>query len=154
LTVLRKEPARRYASVEQFSEDLRRHLAQLPISARADTLRYRTGKFMRRHRAGVAAAALVLLSLLGGLLLANYQARRAERRFQQVRKLANTFLFEINPEVQKLPNSTKARALILKTALEYLDNLNQDAGGDAALQLELATAFEAVGQVQGSCAPS
>ena len=49
---LRKEPERRYASVEQLSEDLRRHLAGRPVLARPDTLRYRAEKFVRRHARG------------------------------------------------------------------------------------------------------
>ncbi len=62
---LRKEPERRYLSVEQFSEDIRRHLESRPVAARKDTLRYRAGKFMQRNRAASIAAAMVLLSLLG-----------------------------------------------------------------------------------------
>src|SRR5581483_2152350 len=58
LMALRKEPGRRYASVEHFSEDVRRHLEGLPVTARRDTMGYRAGKFVRRHKAGVAAAAL------------------------------------------------------------------------------------------------
>jgi hypothetical protein len=64
LTALRKEPARRYSSVEALSEDLRRHLESLPVNAREDTVWYRTGKFVRRHSLGVAAAAVI--GLLGG----------------------------------------------------------------------------------------
>src|SRR5262249_940387 len=63
LMAMRKEPERRYQSVEQFSEDIRRHLAGLPVSARQDTLGYRAGKFIRRHKLGVAATALVIASL-------------------------------------------------------------------------------------------
>jgi serine/threonine protein kinase len=75
LMALRKEPERRYASVEQLSDDIRRHLAQLPLRARSDTLAYRTSMFARRHRLGMAAAALILLSLLGGLWSTLRQAR-------------------------------------------------------------------------------
>ncbi|HYX20247.1 MAG TPA: serine/threonine-protein kinase, partial [Thermoanaerobaculia bacterium] len=57
LMALRKEPDRRYASVEQFAEDIRRHLDGRPVSARKDTLRYRAGKFVTRHKASVAATA-------------------------------------------------------------------------------------------------
>ena len=53
LMALRKEPERRYGSVEQFANDLRRHLQGHPVTARPDTIRYRTGKFIRRHRTGV-----------------------------------------------------------------------------------------------------
>lgn len=149
LMAIRKEPERRYQSVEQFSDDLRRHLEGLPVSGRSDTVGYRAGKFIRRHKVGIAATALVIFSLLGGLIATNYQARRAERRFQQVRKLANTFLFDVHNKIVKLPGSTEAREMVVKTALEYLDSLAQEAGGDSALQLELAQAYLRVGDVQG-----
>ncbi|MFN7928439.1 MAG: serine/threonine-protein kinase [Blastocatellia bacterium] len=150
LMAMRKEPERRYRSVEQFAEDIQRYLDGHLIVARADTIRYRTGKFLRRNRFTVVATALILLSLLSGLALANYQARRAERRFQQVRKLANTFLFDLDSKLQRLPGSTEARAMVVKTSLEYLDNLAQEAGNDPSLQLELAQAYGRVGDVQGN----
>ena len=59
LMAMRKEPARRYASVGQFSEDIRRHLEGLPVIARKDTVAYRATKFVRRNKIGVAAAAVV-----------------------------------------------------------------------------------------------
>jgi tetratricopeptide (TPR) repeat protein len=149
LMALRKEPDRRYQSVEQFSDDLRRHLEGLPVSGRSDTVGYRAGKFIRRHKVGLAATALVIVSLLGGLIAASHQARRAERRFQQVRKLANTFLFDVHDKIQPLSGSTEARELVVKTALQYLDSLVQESGGDGALQLELAQAYLKVGDVQG-----
>ncbi|MGZ5003001.1 MAG: serine/threonine protein kinase, partial [Chthoniobacterales bacterium] len=77
LMAMRKEPARRYASVGQFSEDVRRHLTGLPVVARKDTVAYRTSKFVNRHRIGVAAAALVLLSLVGGIVATLIQVRTA-----------------------------------------------------------------------------
>jgi serine/threonine protein kinase len=55
LKALRKEPERRYRTAHELSEDIRRHLEGLPVKARADTIRYRTGKFVRRHRGAVAA---------------------------------------------------------------------------------------------------
>ena len=66
LMALRKDPDRRYGSVEQFSEDIRRHLEGLPVIARADTLRYRTSKFISRHRAA-SIASLVSLTLITGI---------------------------------------------------------------------------------------
>ncbi|MEO8379933.1 MAG: serine/threonine-protein kinase [Acidobacteriota bacterium] len=150
LTALQKEPGRRYASAEQFAEDLDRHLNGLPVHARATSWSYRAGKFIKRNRLGVAAALLVLLSLLGGIAGTIWQARRAERRFQEVRKLANTFLFTFHDAIRDLPGSTPARELIVKTAQEYLDNLAGDAKNDAALQMELAAAYEKVGDVLGN----
>ncbi len=89
---LQKEPARRYASVAAFSEDLRRHGEGLPVSARRDTPGYRAGKFVRRHKVGVAATALAILALLVGLTTTVWQARvaRLERdRAQQERDRAH-----------------------------------------------------------------
>jgi serine/threonine protein kinase/outer membrane protein OmpA-like peptidoglycan-associated protein len=78
LMAIRKEPQRRYFSVEWFSEDIRRHLAGLPVRARRDTLVYRSGKFVTRNRFGVIAAAFVVMSLLAGALTTRWQAHLAE----------------------------------------------------------------------------
>ncbi len=164
LTALRKEPERRYASVSQLSEDLRLHLAGHPVVARTDAWSYRVGKFARRHRVGVVAAALVVISLVTGLGIAVWQARvareerrladaqraRAERRFQDVRRLANSFLFTFHDAIATLPGSTPARKLVVSTGLEYLDSLAAESAGDPRLQEELAAAYDKVGDVQGS----
>jgi tetratricopeptide (TPR) repeat protein len=157
MMAMRKEPRRRYASVEQFSEDLRRHLEGLPVIAHADTFGYRAGKFVRRHKAMAAAAALVALSLVAGIVATSWEARvaraeraRAERRFNDVRKLANSFLFEFHTAIQNLPGSTPARRLVVQKALEYLSGLAQESAGDAVLQRELAEAYLKVGDVQGN----
>jgi serine/threonine-protein kinase len=77
LMALRKEPSRRYASVGQFSEDIRRYLEGLPVLAHKDTLSYRATKFIKRNKIGVAAAAAILLTLLGGIVATAWQAKRA-----------------------------------------------------------------------------
>src|SRR5207244_1872148 len=77
LMAMRKEPERRYVSVAQLSEDIRRHLEGLPVVAHKDTLSYRSAKFIARHKAGVAAAILVVLALVGGIITTARQARIA-----------------------------------------------------------------------------
>jgi serine/threonine protein kinase len=149
LMATRKEATRRYASVGQFSEDIRRHLEGLPVIARKDTVRYRTAKFIKRHRVGVAAAALLVLTLSGGIVATAWQARRAERRFNDVRRLANSLMFEIHDSVAQLQGATPTRRLIVSRALEYLDSLGQEAN-DPSLQRELATAYEKIGDIQGN----
>jgi serine/threonine protein kinase/predicted negative regulator of RcsB-dependent stress response len=156
LMALRKEPERRYASVNGLSQDIRRYLEGLPVSARPDTLGYRTSKFARRHKAGVAAVALVVVALLAGLFTTLWQARRAraqqlraESLFNDVRGLSKSVLFEIHDKIKDLDGSTEARALIAKRALEYLDRLAAGAAADVSLQLELAEAYLKVGDVQG-----
>lgn len=157
LKALKKEPDRRYSTVDFFSEDIRRHLEGLPVTARPDTFSYRAEKFIKRNRASVFAGTLILLAVIGGLAATLWQAKiaqaervRAERRFNDVRTLANSFLFEFSPKIENLPGSMPARQLLVTRALEYLDNLSQEASGDLQLQSELAKAYEKVGDVQGN----
>jgi non-specific serine/threonine protein kinase/serine/threonine-protein kinase len=156
LMALRKEPARRYTSVEQFARDISRHLERLPVTAAPDSLLYRGNKFIRRHRVGMAAAVVILLTATVGVVATLQQARiatanelRADRRFTDVRKLANSMLFEIHDSIQDLPGSIPARKLLVERALQYLDSLAQESGSDPSLQRELAIAYKRVGDVQG-----
>lgn len=157
LMALRKEPARRYQSVEQFSEDIRRHLEARPVLARKDNLGYRATKFIRRNRVATAAAALVFLSLIAGVIATTWQAHRArveearaERRFNDVRRLAHSVLFDYHDAIKDLPGATKVREQLVKDALRYLDSLAGEATGDPALQRELAAAYDRVGDVRGA----
>ena len=157
LMALRKEPQKRYGSVEQLANDLRNYLNGLPVLARGDAWRYRVGKFVRRRRMEIAAAALIMVSLIGGLGLAlrearvaDQQRRIAQRHFDSVRKLANSLLFDFHDEIAKLPGATRAREKLVTTSLEYLDALYQESGNDRALQEELATAYRKVGDLQAS----
>jgi serine/threonine-protein kinase len=88
LTALARSARRRYRSAEQLAEDVRRHRLGLPVAARPDTRAYRAGKFVRRHRAGVAAGALALVSLVGGASAALWQAERAARERDAARDVA------------------------------------------------------------------
>ena len=156
LKALSKEPRRRYASVDQFSEDVRRHLAGLPVIARKDTWGYRTTKFVRRNRAAVVTLAATFAVLVAGIIGTTWQARaarveraRAEQRFGDVRQLANAFLFDFHDSIADLEGSTPARKLVVTKGLEYLDRLAQDAGDRVDLRRELAAAYMKVGDVQG-----
>jgi eukaryotic-like serine/threonine-protein kinase len=156
LMALRKEPQARYGSVEQFANDLRNFLGGLPVQARGNAWRYRFGKFLRRRKIEIAAAVVVVASLVVGLGVAIHEARVAEqqrviaqRHFDSVRKLANR-LFVFHDEVAQLPGSTKAREMLVKTSLEYLDALYKESGTDRALQEELGIAYKKVADIQGS----
>src|SRR5262245_10983449 len=157
MMALRKEPERRYGSVEQLSEDIRRYLEGRPIIARPNTIGYRAGKFIRRNKAAVAATALVIATLIGAAVVTAVQAQiarrerdKAERRFNQVRNLANAVVFKYHDAVEHLAGSTPVRQMMVKDALEYLDNLSQESGNDLSLLQELAEAYEKVGRVQGN----
>jgi non-specific serine/threonine protein kinase/serine/threonine-protein kinase len=156
LRSLRKEPERRYSSVEQFSEDLRRHLDGQPVTARPDTFSYRAEKFIRRNRAAVLAGLVILLTLIGGIAATSWQAVRAERqrilaekRFVEVRQIANNVIFKYYDEIQNLEGATKARNLIISDAATYLENLYTTESSDSQLKNEIGRAFVRLAEIQG-----
>lgn len=146
---IRKEPQRRYASVQQFATDIERYMDGLPVSAREDTIFYLASKLVRRNLLASAAFGLLALSIAGGWFATYRQVKRAEARFQEVRKLANVVLFDFQSKIQNLPGATPARELLVRTALQYLNNLSKDASEDLSLQWELSQAYEQIGDVQG-----
>jgi tetratricopeptide (TPR) repeat protein len=104
----------------------------------------------------VAASVLVILAIVTGLIVTLHEARiarvqsaRAERRFNDVRKLANSLMFEVHDSIRDLPGAMPARKLLVNRAQEYLDSLSQEASGDAGLQRELAAAYDRIGDLLG-----
>lgn len=150
LQAMRKEPDKRYPSVLALVDDLDRYLQGQPVEARRGTMRYRAGKFVRRNKLPLLAASLVLVTLIGGIAASVYQARRAERRFQQARQFANNILNDFDKRVASLPQSTELRQWLTSTVVQYLDNLSKEAGGDSQLQLELARGYLRIGNLQGA----
>jgi serine/threonine-protein kinase len=71
------DPTRRYGSVSDFAEDIRRYLAHEPVLARPESLAYRTTKFVRRHRVGVAAMIAIAIAIGSGVTATAWQARVA-----------------------------------------------------------------------------
>jgi non-specific serine/threonine protein kinase/serine/threonine-protein kinase len=149
LKALRKEPERRYQSARELSEDLRRYLEGRPVTARADTIGYRAGKFVRRHRAAVTAAVLIAASLVGGIVTTTWQARLAERRFDEARRLIRSVIFDIQPKLGAVPGTTQLRKELIESTLEYLVALGRDAGDDPRLLRELSASYVQLARVQG-----
>jgi serine/threonine-protein kinase len=83
MMAMRVEPERRYQSVEQFSEDIRRYLEGMPVVARKDTFSYRAGKFVRRHKAGVAILALLIVLAVAMTVQSARVARERDRANQE-----------------------------------------------------------------------
>ncbi|MGD0212710.1 MAG: serine/threonine-protein kinase [Terriglobales bacterium] len=147
---LKKDPRERYASVTAFADDLRRYLKQEAISARPDTLAYRTAKFLRRNRTAVAFTTIGIAVVIGGLsagLLIASREREASERAAQVRQLANKFIV-LDNEIRGVPGATKARMQIVTDSLEYLTSLSSDVHSKD-LALEIAYAYVRVAHVQG-----
>lgn len=102
LVALRKNPHRRYPSAEAFVEDVRRHLAKLPVRARPDTLSYRMQKLIRRNLVIVTAAALVFFALVAGLTVALSQtqvARQEARKAEEVKEFLESMFTVSDPNM-------------------------------------------------------
>ena len=145
---LRKEPEGRYATVEAFAEDIRALLDLRPVRARSGNAWYRMRRFLRRQWLPTAAAAVALIGLSAGLYTANRQRVVAQRRFLQLRQLANKVL-EFDSEMSGLPGSIKARQEIVLRRDRILDGLGKEARGDRDLAMEVAGGFRRLGEVQG-----
>ncbi len=160
---MRFEPRRRYASPAQLSEDIRRHLTGRPVLARPDTFSYRTGKFVRRNAVIVSAATVAATVIITAGVVSASQARiarqervradgervLAERRFNEVRALATSFLFEVDSQIAPLVGAVPAREALVRRALASLDGLSRDAQNDRSLLRDLASAYVRVGDTQG-----
>ncbi|HJQ22897.1 MAG TPA: serine/threonine-protein kinase [Blastocatellia bacterium] len=145
LMAMRKEPGRRYTSVEQFSEDLRRHLEGLPVIARKDTFAYRAGKFVTRNKVAVGVALAFVLLVAVSLVVIVRQSVRAARERDKAQQVSQ-FLTEIFKFSD--PNEARGRAV---TAREILDKgaerIERELQGQPEVQ---ATLMDTIGLVYGS----
>ncbi len=149
LRALRKPPLERYASADEFSQDILRFLEGRPVEARGVTPLYAAAKFVRRNRLAVAAAGLVLVALVAGLVEVSLARARADRRFNELHALAHSVLFDYADAIDRLPGATPVRERLVKDALTYLDSLSKEAE-TPELQREIVDAYVRVSNVQGN----
>ena len=154
LKALAREPERRYAGAAALAADIRRHMTDLPVEARPDSLHYRLGRFVRRHRVGVAAAALVALSLVGGLGAAFWQARRAtaagrqalaeaaraRREAKRAEKIAD-FLKGMILEANPTARGTAEPLTLLEVVRQGATRVEDQLGGEPGLQAQMMIFF-------------
>ena len=138
LKALKKSPAERYATADAFRLDLQRHLNGEAVLARPDSRLYRAGKFIARHRAGVAAMASLILALgagLAGTLWQFHQAQLEARRAVAVQGFLESMFDEAEP--------AKARGREL-TARQLLDRGQRDLHSKLAGQPRLNAELDGV----------
>jgi eukaryotic-like serine/threonine-protein kinase len=137
LKALQRDPRRRYASAGALVEDLRRYRAGLPIAARRDSLSYRTGKFVRRHAIGVAATAVIVVSLVAGLISTVWQARVASREAAKAREVSRFLasLFEVADPALANASHITARELLDRGA----SRIETDLAAQPDVQAEMMT---------------
>lgn len=151
------EPSLRYADAASLQDDVQRLLQHRPLKARAGAgWRYRTGKFIRRHRLGVTAGSVALCMLAGAAVFSTVQWIRANRarveldaRFNEVRSLANYLLFDLYDELGSRPGTVETRVRVAAQAQQYLDHLRAVPHAPTALQLETSAAYRRLAQVLG-----
>jgi len=155
MRALEKDRSRRYGAPSDLAADIRRYLNQEPVLARPASAAYRSGKFIKRHKIVLAVASLFALMMLAGAVvivrearIARMQEARAERRFESLRKLTDSMLFEFHDSIETLPGSTAARELVVSRALEYLQQIDAEANGDPATLRDLAAAYERIGRIR------
>ncbi len=138
---LKKAPAERYGTVTALADDLRRHLNHQPVSARPDSTGYRLGKFVRRHRAGAAAATLTVAAILGGGAGTLWQAREAAKQRdialnQLGRAVASNEFMSFLLSAAAPPGKTFTVSDLLEQGERLAD---KQFAGNAALQAEALT---------------
>jgi serine/threonine protein kinase len=156
LKAMHKERNRRYATALELAQDIGNYLAQRPLLAGPETFAYRARKFVRRNKGPVAAAAVVGLVLgLGvvGIALAQRetarQRDRAQLRFDELRGLAKWLVGELDPAIEDVLGTTRARTILAEMSLRYLDMLSTEAANDPSLLREVAAASRQVAELQG-----
>jgi serine/threonine-protein kinase len=150
LTSLRKDASRRYRSAEALAADIRAYLGGLPVSCRPNAAVYRAGRYFKRHRIAAFAAAAAVVGLGLGVVLALQQARAARESFRDTRQLAMRFLLEFDQSIRDTPGNAKARDLVARTSIDYLERLRAIAGRDPELIREVATVYSRVAEAQGA----
>ncbi|HSB24928.1 MAG TPA: serine/threonine-protein kinase [Burkholderiaceae bacterium] len=150
MMALRKEPARRYGSVQALDDDIARFLRNQPVHARSNALRYRIGKFVLRHRVGLVAGAAVLLGAMALVGFYTWQLALERDRAQQAAELARVaaeraekvaeFLagvFAVADPTNNLGKTVTARELLDHGAQQ----IDRELAGDPAVQAALMEAM-------------
>jgi serine/threonine-protein kinase len=150
LMAMRNEPERRYQSVEQFSEDIRRYLAGLPVVARKDTLGYRAGKFVRRHKAGVVVLALLLILAVVMMVQAVRIARERDRTNQEAATAeavtqSLVAMFEVADSGKARGNVITARELLDQGAEKVIRELKHQPAVQAKLLDTIGQLYQGIG---------
>jgi serine/threonine protein kinase len=155
LKALRKEPERRYQSVQELSEDIRRHLVGLPVTATADSSFYRFSKFVQRHQQGVTFGSLiaVIILIVSGFavwqgIVANRERQKAEKRLAEIRNVAKSLMNETNDSLAKIPGNVTVQKALAEKSVAMLDSLASEETNDATLLTELADAYTKLANIQ------
>jgi tetratricopeptide (TPR) repeat protein len=154
MKALEKDRTRRYGSVSELAADIRRHMKSEPVLARPATAAYRAGRFVRRHRFGVAAAAAILLLLLSSTIVMAVQARRIARERDRANHEAETAkqiasflvgLFDVARPSEATANSITARQILDKGADRIRRDMQARSASRGTLLATMGDVYNSVG---------
>ncbi len=159
MKAIHRDVSLRYETVADLANDLRAWLTHRPIVARRDSFGYVAARFIRRNRAAVGIAAILVLTIASGLA-AIYQKQvqvnaanlRTQQSLAEVRQLAQTLLEDVHDAIEDIPGATEARRLLLRRASAALEKLATEANTDpnlrASVTADLANAYIRAGDLQ------
>lgn len=144
---LKKNPQERYASVAALGDDLRRYVRHEPISVRPDSVSYRVSKYVRRHRAGVAVTASLLLLLAGFSIVQTVELRRITRERDRADRIADfmTGVFKVSNPGERVGNSVTAREILDKASKDIDEGLSKDPELQAQMMHVMGRAYMMLG---------
>mgnify|MGYP003624308854 FL=1 len=150
-------PDERYASVDALMDDIRNFRSDKPVDARDGGAGYHVSKFLKRRRLVVAGTSLAFIGLATALGVTFWQYHRAEAarletdyRFQQVRTLANSLMFDVYDKIDLVPGSTRAKVELAEAAQAYLDSLASDTRASDELRIETGRGLVRLSEIQGT----
>jgi serine/threonine-protein kinase len=154
LKAMHKDPFRRYASAEQFSEDIKRFLTGLPVMARKDTVQYRVSKFVQRHRVGVVLSGLILMLLISSIIIISWQANIASEerdnariesnKFERVNMFLQGMLSSVDPN--ELGRDVKVYDILEKAAEDIKTELKDQPEIEADISRTLGNTYVSLGE--------
>ncbi len=164
LKALAKDPAHRYESAAQFSNDIRRFIAREPIAARPPSLRYQLRMFARRHRVAFASALVVLGVLIAAVIvslgfaasekeqreIADTQRNRATDLLRRSHEISGWVVTDLHEKLIALPGSLKAREYMLATIQDKLDGLRLASDDDPYIRGLVADTYVRIAEVYGN----
>jgi serine/threonine-protein kinase len=154
LKAMHKDPLRRYVSVEQFSEDIRRHLIGLPVIAQKDTAGYRLSKFIQRHKVGFVSSIGFIIFLITSMIAIIWQANVAAnerdnakleaQKVETVNKFLQDMLSSVDPT--EIGRDVKVYDVLNQSALNLEKSFSEQPEIEAAIQKTIGVTFTNLGE--------
>ncbi|GIW86493.1 MAG: hypothetical protein KatS3mg108_0817 [Isosphaeraceae bacterium] len=155
LKAMAREPGDRYQTAAELADEIRRFLADQPVSAYREPWPRRLGRWARQHRTAVAAAAALVLTALPLVTIAalwiNQERLRADRGYRRAREVVNRYLTEVSEStLMNVPGLQPLRKRLLESAREFFEQFEAESRNDLSLRPEVAASLERLAAITGT----